>query len=125
MLDAEALERVRLIVYNGDIYDFLLKFSNLDAVVCCKYHSVIFSYLLGKPMLVINYHPKNIALVREISLPDHCLITLDDIFAGKLAMMMIELINKPEEFKAKLPIYEAKRKAFNGIQRCIMACISQ
>jgi len=117
MLDAEVLGRVKLIAYTGNISDFLSKFSRLDAVVCCKYHSIVFSYLFQKPMIVINYHPKNAALVREIRLHRKSLLSLEDIFDGKLALLLSELINNPKQFKTQLPINEAKRRAFNGIQR--------
>jgi polysaccharide pyruvyl transferase WcaK-like protein len=124
MLDEEVLERIKLIAYSGDISDFLSKFSRLDVVVCCKYHSVIFSYLLGKPILVINYHPKNAALARKIGLSSRCLVSLEHVFAGKLGLMLPELVSSPEEFKTTLPVYEARRRALNGIQKC-MACVLQ
>ena len=121
MLDVEVLGRIKLIAYTGNISDFLSKFSLLDAIVCCKYHSIIFSYLLQKPMVVINYHPKNAALAREIGLSNGCLVSLENVFAGKLGLMLPALVNSPEKFKAKLPVYEARRRALNGIQKCL-AC---
>jgi len=119
MLNIEILERVKLIVYSGNIFKFLSKFSQLDFVVCCKYHSVIFSYLFGKPMVVINYHPKNATLAREIGLSSHCIVSLEEIFAGKIGLILPELVNNPEKFKAKLPIYLAKRRALRGILEAI------
>ncbi|MFB0562639.1 MAG: polysaccharide pyruvyl transferase family protein [Candidatus Lokiarchaeia archaeon] len=58
-----------------NIIKLLSIFSQLDIIISCKYHSIIFSYLLSKPMLVINYYPKNAALLQEIMLTKkgHCL----------------------------------------------------
>lgn len=115
------IQRVKLIEYRGDIPSFISKLSQLDFIVCCKYHSVIFSYLLNKPMLIISYHPKNEALAHEIGLSDS-LLSIGDVLNRKLSSMLSKLIMNPEEFRAKLPLSEAKRRAFNGIQKC-MLCI--
>jgi len=122
MLDEEALRRVKLVAYNGNISDFISKCSQLDAIVCCKLHSIIFSYMLQKPMIVINYHPKNAGLAREIGLSSHCLVSLEDVFTGKLGSMISALVNTPEEFRDRLPISEARERAFNGVQKC-MDCV--
>lgn len=124
LLDKEILGRVKLITYTGNISDFLSQFSKLDAIICCKYHSIIFSYLFDKPMVVIDYHPKNAALVREIDLTNKALLSLEDVFNGKLGLVLPELLKDPKEFRAKFPVYEAKRRAINGIQKCVV-CAKQ
>jgi polysaccharide pyruvyl transferase WcaK-like protein len=113
-------ERVKIVAYVGTIFDFLSDLSKLSFIVCCKYHSVLFSYLLKKPMLVMNYHPKNAALVHEIALPSRCLLSLEDVFDGRLGLMLQELLKKPEEFTAQLPICEAKRRALSAMQQCVV-----
>jgi polysaccharide pyruvyl transferase WcaK-like protein len=123
MLNANVLERSKLIAYSGNIIEFISKFSQLDVAVCCKYHSIVLSYLFEKPMVIIDYHPKNAALAREIGLPSYCIISLDEIFTGKLSSILLQLLDIPEKFKAKAPIYEAKRRALEGILKCLIWAI--
>jgi len=118
-IDSTLHDRVKLIAYGGNISAFISKLSSLDAMVCWKYHSIIFSYLLRKPMIIINYHPKNAALANEISLSDRAVLSLEDILNGKLRYMLLELLKDSQKFKARLPIDEAKQRALSGIVKCI------
>jgi len=120
VLDPAFREHVKIVAYVGTVHDFLSRLSQLDFMVCCKYHSVLFSYLLEKPALVINYHPKNAALVHEVALPERCLLSLEDVIDGRLGLMLCELLKNPEEFRAELPIHEAKWRALSAIQRCVV-----
>jgi polysaccharide pyruvyl transferase WcaK-like protein len=119
MLNEDSLERTELIAYTGDVGDFISKYSQLDAIVCCKLHSVVFSYALKKPMIVLNYHPKNAGLAREIGLPRRCVLSLEELINGNLSPMLSNLLNNPEEYRDKLSISEAKERAINGIQKCL------
>ena len=111
--------RIGLILYKHTIAHFLSQFQKLDAIICCKYHSIIFSYLFKKPMIVIGYHPKNIALIIDIDLPKRAFLSLEDILSGKLYEMLLELVKNPKQYEAKLPLYIAKRMAFSGVLNCI------
>jgi len=115
------LDRIKVISYDGNIEKLLLTFSQLNVIICCKYHSIIFSYLLSKPMLVINYHPKNAALAQEIMLPNEAIVSLKDIMKIKdiLTSMLLQLLKNPSNYSAKLPVSEAIRRAFNGVQKCL------
>lgn len=119
LLDVTFVNRVELIMYDGNLSDFLSQFSELDAIICCKYHSIIFSYLFEKPMIVLGYHPKNVALVDDIALPKRAFLSFDDIVDGKLRLVLLELLRNSEQFKAKLPVIVAKRKALNGVLECM------
>jgi len=112
-------KRVKLIAYVGIISDFLSRFSQIDFMVCCKYHSIIFSYLLERPMLVINYHPKNAAIVNYVGLPKKALLSLREILYGKIYWALLELLDSPNQFRAKLPISEARRRALRSILNCL------
>jgi polysaccharide pyruvyl transferase WcaK-like protein len=123
-LPAKTQKHLRMITYRGDINNFLLQLSRLDAVICCKYHSIIFSYLLKKPMLVIAYHPKDVALVADIGLPENPLF-LEDILNGKVYEALLVLLNNPRRYEPSLPLYEAKRRALNGILGCMQKCLNR
>jgi polysaccharide pyruvyl transferase WcaK-like protein len=46
--------------------DLLIEISKLDMVVASRFHAVLFSYLLGKPVLGISYHYKIDDLMRRM-----------------------------------------------------------
>lgn len=111
-------KRINLTVYDGDPIKFLRSISALDYIIGCKYHSILFSYLLEKPMIVITYHPKNLAITTEIGLPSYCAVSLEDLSLKKLSSVADALIYAPEDFMAALPISDAREKALNSIRYC-------
>ncbi len=119
MLDASLLSQTKLIIYTGDLGDFLNKFSKLDAVVCCKHHSAIFSYYFEKPMIIVGYHPKNASLVSSIKLDKRAFLSAQDVIDGKLFSASVDLMEHADKFRAMLPIYEAKKRAFDCILKSL------
>lgn len=114
-LDTILLKRIHIIAYDDTLYSFLSKFSQLDYIICCKYHSIIFSYLFNKPIVVIGYHPKNAGLIHDIKLSKRAFISLEDVLNGKIKNVIFKLLNDPQRFKATLPIHEAKKRALSGV----------
>jgi len=112
-------KRIKVIAYDGKIYDFLQYFYRLNFIVCCKYHSILLSYLFEKPMIVLCFHPKNFALVNDIKLPKKSLCSPSDILNGRFYSILIELLNDFNGFKAEYSTYEAKKRAIAGILHCI------
>jgi polysaccharide pyruvyl transferase WcaK-like protein len=112
-------KRIKVIAYDGKIYDFLQDFCRLNFVICCKYHSILLSYLFEKPMIVLCFHPKNFALVNDIKLPKKSLCSASDILNGRFYSFLLELLNDFNSFKAEYSMYEAKKRAIAGILHCI------
>lgn len=119
LLHKKEVDRTRIISYNNSLPDFMAKFRKLDAVVCCKHHSAVFSHLFEKPMIIVGYHPKNVALADSIMLSTESFISTQDILTGKLYSRIIEIIDNPSQFRARFPVNEAKKLAFNSILECI------
>lgn len=111
--------RVKIIAYDGKIFDFLKKLSSMDFMVCCKYHSILFAYTLNKPMLVIKYHPKTLALAKEVNLSLEAVMSPQDILEGNLSAKIFELLTDSPTFRAKLPLAEAKQAAISSFEDCI------
>ena len=118
-LSFDFVDRVEVLEYKGLLVDFLSAFSDLDVIVGCKYHSLLFSYVFDKPLVVINYHPKNMAFAYEVKLKSNSLVSLEDVKKGVLAEKIQELLLNPHMFKANYPIQKAKKRALAGIGRCI------
>jgi polysaccharide pyruvyl transferase WcaK-like protein len=53
--------------------ELLLQMSTFDFVVTSKFHGVIFSHLLGKPMIALSYLPKIDHLMRAVGHDRYCL----------------------------------------------------
>src|SRR5205823_3633837 len=54
------------------VNNLLLKMSELDYVVTCRFHGVVFAHLLNKPVLAISPHPKVANLMNDIGLSEYC-----------------------------------------------------
>jgi polysaccharide pyruvyl transferase WcaK-like protein len=47
--------------------------STFDFVITAKFHGVVFSHLLGKPVIALSYHPKIDDLMRTVGHDRYCL----------------------------------------------------
>ncbi len=104
-------ERVRLIPYDSDPRQTLAKIGRCDAFIGMRYHSCVFAYLSGVPLLMVNYFHKCQALADDINLPRSALITPDEILDGLLEERLTLLATFPDSFVAELPPIEAKKMA--------------
>lgn len=117
LLNDKYASRIEMLHYNGNLKVFVSKMDQLNAVVCCKYHSIIFSCILKKPLLVLNYHPKNIALVQEIGIPKNAVVSLDAVFRGDLTEKLQRLIEQPENHITHISLLQMRKNALQGIHR--------
>jgi len=118
-LSFDVVDKVEVLEYKGVLADFLSAFSDLDVIVGCKYHSLLFSYIFDKPLVVISYHPKNMAFAYEVKLKSTSVVSLEDVKRGVLAEKIRALLLTPYMFKANYPIQKAKKRAGAGIENCI------
>jgi polysaccharide pyruvyl transferase WcaK-like protein len=56
-----------------DLKDLLTEMSQFDFVVTSKFHGVVFSHLLAKPVIALSYHKKIDDLMRTVGHSQHCL----------------------------------------------------
>ncbi|WP_434557078.1 polysaccharide pyruvyl transferase family protein [Tunturibacter psychrotolerans] len=56
-----------------DLKDLLTEMSRFDFVVTSKFHGVVFSHLLEKPVIALSYHKKIDDLMRTVGHSQHCL----------------------------------------------------
>jgi polysaccharide pyruvyl transferase WcaK-like protein len=87
IMDIYALEDLRKSLLNGassevasrvtfrpvlTLRELLLQMSTFDFVVTSKFHGVIFSHLLGKPVIALSYLPKISHLMRRVGHERYC-----------------------------------------------------
>jgi polysaccharide pyruvyl transferase WcaK-like protein len=66
----------------GSVPDLLDQIQSTDIVVASRFHNVILSLLLAKPVISISYNTKNDAVMADTGLPEYCLRIADFEVAG-------------------------------------------
>lgn len=57
----------------GTVEELLIQMSEFDFIVTSKFHGVVFSHLLSKPVIALSYHPKIDDLMRAIGHHEYCI----------------------------------------------------
>ena len=123
-LNTSFINRVKIVEYNGKLEHLFQYLNKVDFMVACKYHSIIFSYMLNKPMVIILYHPKCLSILKMIGLPNSSKIPIRGLFDGSFERILKELINNPTIFVPHLSLDYARRMALDGIRRCV-ECVAR
>lgn len=53
--------------------DLLQQMSEMDYVVTCRFHGIVFAHLLHIPVLAVSHHPKVSTLMNDLGLSEYCL----------------------------------------------------
>ncbi len=74
------------------VKDLLADMSGFDFVVTSKFHGVVFSHLLEKPVIALSYHNKIDDLMRAVGQKDYCLNieNFDDQCLRKVFMLLVD-----------------------------------
>ncbi|HEX4921643.1 MAG TPA: polysaccharide pyruvyl transferase family protein, partial [Candidatus Bathyarchaeia archaeon] len=83
-----------------NVKDLLTEMSGFDFVVTSKFHGVVFSHLLAKPVIALSYHNKIDDLMRPVGHSHHCLNieTFDD---ECLKRAFTSLVEEDQDLKSK------------------------
>lgn len=111
--------RLKIIVYNGDIQAFLSEIRRVDLMVTCKYHSIVFAFIMNKPMITFLYHPKCLAIHDEIRLHRDSKISINQVLDNSLPSLLDHLYMTPKRFISLMPPDEAQMRALHGIRWCL------
>jgi polysaccharide pyruvyl transferase WcaK-like protein len=80
--------------------DLLVQMSTFDFVITSKFHGVIFSHLLGKPVIALSYHHKIQDLMRASQHGQYCL-DIDNFEVGSLVNVFGLLVDNNDDLKAR------------------------
>jgi polysaccharide pyruvyl transferase WcaK-like protein len=83
------------------IDDLLRAVSQMDYVVTCRFHGVIFAHLLNKPVLALAHHPKVSTLMADLGLQQYCL-DIRTCDANALQKTFMSLITNKDEIKCRM-----------------------
>ena len=56
----------------GSVHELLSQLSTTDLVIATRFHNVLMSLLLGKPVVAISFHHKCSSLMRDMGLSEYC-----------------------------------------------------
>jgi len=99
--------------------ELLLQMSTFDFVITSKFHGVIFSHLLGKPVIALSYMPKIDHLMRAVGHDRYCL-EIEHFDVKSLIESFQSLVNEREHLRAlfrktSTAYAEALRMEFNKL----------
>ena len=89
--------------------DLLDSIALTDVVVASRFHGVLLSQLMNRPVLALSYHPKIDALMEEYGLTEYCL-SIDDFDAEMLIERFTDLMNNYELTKLATTSQTAKNR---------------
>jgi polysaccharide pyruvyl transferase WcaK-like protein len=123
--DAEAIEELKVLMARHTsnrpgqwitqepatgVEGLLAQMSQMDYVVTCRFHGVIFAHILNKPVLALSHHDKVRTLMKDIGLAEYCLDirTLD---AESLLTMFHKVVENAKAIRACMASTAQRYKA--------------
>lgn len=79
--------------------ELFLQMSTFDFVVTSKFHGVIFSHLLGKPVMALSYLPKFHHLMQAVGHEQYCM-EAEQVTAGWLIEQFKRMVAESDQLKA-------------------------
>lgn len=83
--------------------ELMSQLIDLDLVVASRFHGVLLSLLVNKPVLALSYHPKIDMLMKDVGLSEYCL-EIDDFETSVMKDKFNSINNDYQKIKEKLAI---------------------
>jgi polysaccharide pyruvyl transferase WcaK-like protein len=83
---------------SNSVEDLMGEMSQFDVVVTSKFHGVVMSHLLGKPVIALSYHNKIDDLMRAVGHSEYC-ANIESFEVEDLKKMFISLVEDAAELK--------------------------
>jgi polysaccharide pyruvyl transferase WcaK-like protein len=82
----------------ASVDQLLSQVASTDLVVATRFHNVLLSLLLGKPVVGITFHHKGVSLMTQMGLAEYCL-DMNTLDAQRLIQQFCKLENDAERVK--------------------------
>ncbi|MFY9854466.1 MAG: polysaccharide pyruvyl transferase family protein [Terracidiphilus sp.] len=79
----------------------LSQMSDMDYVVTCRFHGVVFAHLLNKPVLAISHHPKVRTLMTEFGLEEYC-VDIRSVEPQSLLSIFERMVSNEKDIKDRM-----------------------
>ena len=86
----------------GSVEEMLSELSETDLVVATRFHSVLMSMLVNKPVIAISFHPKCSALMRQMGLSQYC-HDIGGMDSETLIMQFQDLVANADDVRELIP----------------------
>jgi polysaccharide pyruvyl transferase WcaK-like protein len=96
-----------------DVTQLLYRISEMDYVVTCRFHAVVFAHLLNKPVLAISPHPKVADLMSALGLSKYCVDIQKfdpNLLADTFEALVRERVDIKDRMAASLATYKSLLK---------------
>jgi hypothetical protein len=93
----------------SSVDEVLNAISEMDYIVTCRFHGVVFAHLLNKPVLALSHHPKVTTLMADIGLSPYC-IDIDHLNPQRLVESFTRLCENDKKIKALMATRAAEYK---------------
>jgi polysaccharide pyruvyl transferase WcaK-like protein len=87
----------------------LTTISEMDYVVTCRFHGVVFAHLLNKPVLAIAHHPKVTELMTHLELSSYC-VDIGDFDPKVLSEKFASMVINAEEIRYRMTANLARNR---------------
>jgi polysaccharide pyruvyl transferase WcaK-like protein len=84
--------------------------ANMDAVITCRFHGVVFAHLMNIPVIALSHHPKVTTLMAELGLSEYCL-DIDTFTPEQLRAAFLCLTRDQSEIRRRMASKAAEFKA--------------
>ena len=85
----------------ASVDQLLSQVASTDLVVATRFHNVLLSLLLGKPVISITFHHKGVSLMTQMGLAEYCL-DINTLDAQRLIQKFCELENDADRVKSAI-----------------------
>jgi polysaccharide pyruvyl transferase WcaK-like protein len=87
--------------YIKSVDDLMSCLLQTDLTIASRFHGVLLSLLVNKPVIALSYHPKVTALMADVGLKDLC-YPIETFSLDVIQERLNALINDREEVRAKI-----------------------
>jgi len=95
-------------------------------VVAMRFHALVFASLLGKPTLILDYHPKVRLLAEELGYPPHAILSPSQWHDPEMVSAgLTGLINEPETYLPAVDVQALREQARRQLDLAISKCLSK
>lgn len=104
----------------------LVEMNACSHFVAMRFHALVFAALLGKPVLILDYHPKVRLLAEELGYPTHASLSPSQwLDPERVSSGLAGLINEPEKYLPAVDVMTLRKHARRQLDMAISTCLDK
>ncbi|MEC4747376.1 polysaccharide pyruvyl transferase family protein [Methylomicrobium sp. Wu6] len=119
-------KRRRLATLDQGPEQALVELNACSHVVAMRFHALVFATLLGKPTLILDYHPKVRLLAEELGYSPHAILSPSQWHdPDKVGAGLAGLINEPEKYLPTVDVRGVRKHARRQLDMALSKCVGK